>query len=93
VVELPPDTDVAAAWVAVEKVGTEVTVDGRTVRARVDNGASAVPAVVTALDAAGVTAASITVARPSLDDVYLLHTGRTFAAASAASAAGEGADR
>jgi ABC-2 type transport system ATP-binding protein len=57
----------------------EVTLDGRTLRARVDDGARAVPAVLAALDAAGLAPASVTVARPSLDDVYLRHTGRSFA--------------
>ena len=58
----------------------EVTLDGRTLRARVDDGARAVPAVLAGLEAAGLVAASVTVARPSLDDVYLRHTGRAFAA-------------
>jgi ABC-2 type transport system ATP-binding protein len=61
----------------------ELTVDGRVLRARVDDGARAVPAVLLALEAAGLAAASVTVSRPSLDDVYLRHTGRTFAAAEA----------
>jgi ABC-2 type transport system ATP-binding protein len=56
----------------------EPTLDGRTLRARADHGASAVPAVLSALDSAGVGVASVTVARPSLDDVYLRHTGRAF---------------
>jgi ABC-2 type transport system ATP-binding protein len=56
----------------------EATLDGRTLRARADHGASAVPAVLSALDSAGVGVASVTVARPSLDDVYLRHTGRAF---------------
>jgi ABC-2 type transport system ATP-binding protein len=56
----------------------EPSVDGRTLRARADHGASAVPAVLSALDLAGVGVASVTVARPSLDDVYLRHTGRAF---------------
>ena len=58
----------------------EVTLDGRTLRARVDDGARAVPAVLAGLEAAGLVPASVTVARPSLDDVYLRHTGRAFAA-------------
>ncbi|QMU69060.1 ABC transporter ATP-binding protein [Streptacidiphilus sp. P02-A3a] len=57
----------------------EITVDGRRVSARADDGAAAVPAVLAALDQAGRTAASVTVARPSLDDVYLRHAGRSFA--------------
>ncbi len=56
----------------------DVDADGRTIRARADSGARAVPAVLAALEDAGVTAASITVARPSLDDVYLRHVGRSF---------------
>ena len=56
----------------------EPNVDGRTLRARADHGASAVPAVLSALEMAGVGVASVTVARPSLDDVYLRYTGRAF---------------
>jgi ABC-2 type transport system ATP-binding protein len=33
-----------------------------------------------------ITVASVTVARPSLDDVYLRHTGRSFTAAEEAAA-------
>jgi ABC-2 type transport system ATP-binding protein len=59
----------------------EVTVDGRTVRARVAQSARAVPVVLQALESHGVSVASVTVSRPSLDDVYLRHTGRAFAQA------------
>jgi ABC-2 type transport system ATP-binding protein len=61
----------------------DLTGEGRAVRARVDDGARAVPGVLAALEAAGVTVASVTVSRPSLDDVYLSHTGRSFSAAHA----------
>jgi ABC-2 type transport system ATP-binding protein len=53
-------------------------VDGRLLSARVDDGAAAVPGVLAALDRAGTPAAAVTVARPSLDDVYLRHVGRRF---------------
>jgi ABC-2 type transport system ATP-binding protein len=88
VAELEPSADPALARAAIERLGdtSEVSVAGRTVRARVGNGASAVPSVLAALESAGVTALSITVARPSLDDVYLRHTGRTFASAENGSA-------
>jgi ABC-2 type transport system ATP-binding protein len=56
----------------------EPSIAGRTLRARADDGARSVPAVLAALDAAGVGVASVTVARPSLDDVYLRHTGRAY---------------
>jgi ABC-2 type transport system ATP-binding protein len=61
----------------------EVSVDGRALRARADDGGRAVPAVLQALEANRISVASVTVARPSLDDVYLKHTGRTFDAAEA----------
>jgi ABC-2 type transport system ATP-binding protein len=56
----------------------EPVVDGRSLRARATQGATLVPAVLSALDGAGIAVASITVARPSLDDVYLRHTGRAY---------------
>ena len=56
----------------------EVAAEGTVLRARADGGAGAVPAVLAALDEAGLTAESVTVGRPSLDDVYLRHVGRTF---------------
>jgi ABC-2 type transport system ATP-binding protein len=37
--------------------------------------------VLAALDEQGLAVAAATVSRPSLDDVYLRHTGRSFAAA------------
>jgi ABC-2 type transport system ATP-binding protein len=57
---------------------SEVTLDGRLLRARVDNGAAAIPSLITALERGGLRVASATVARPSLDDVYLRHAGRSF---------------
>jgi ABC-2 type transport system ATP-binding protein len=59
----------------------EISVEGTALRARSDDGARAVPSVLQALEAGGVQVASVTVARPSLDDVYLRHAGRTFDAA------------
>ena len=56
----------------------ELVFDGRSLHARADDGARAVPGVLAALDAHGVPVTSVTVARPSLEDVYLRHAGRTF---------------
>jgi ABC-2 type transport system ATP-binding protein len=56
----------------------EVSLDGRSLRARVQSGATAVPQVLSALEAQGVEVVSVTVARPTLDDVYLRHAGRAF---------------
>jgi ABC-2 type transport system ATP-binding protein len=78
VVELNGHVDGALA--ALERVPgvAEPTLDGRVLRARSQEGARAVPAVLAALESAGVPVVSATVARPSLDDVYLRHAGRSF---------------
>jgi ABC-2 type transport system ATP-binding protein len=85
VIDLSPEASVDAARTAIEELaGTrETTVSGRTIRTRVDHGASAVPAALAALERSSVAVAAVTVARPALDDVYLRHTGRTFASADA----------
>ena len=59
----------------------DVDRDGARLRARADSGARAVPAVLAALEDAGIAVASVTVARPSLDDVYLRYAGRSYEAA------------
>ncbi|MFJ9375411.1 ATP-binding cassette domain-containing protein [Streptomyces sp. NPDC101455] len=61
----------------------EVLVDGRRVSARADDGAAAMPVLLAAFERAGVGVASATVARPSLDDVYLRYAGRRYAEADA----------
>src|SRR5262245_16628622 len=79
VVELADGPDERAISVLTHVPGIgESLVDGRSLRARVERGASAVPAVLSALEGAGIGVASVTVSRPSLDDVYLRHTGRSF---------------
>lgn len=76
------DGRVEAAAEAVRGVGgaSEVSVEGRSVRTRVPNGAAAIPVILAALESGGFPIASVTTARPSLDDVYLHWTGRAFAA-------------
>jgi ABC-2 type transport system ATP-binding protein len=56
----------------------DIYVVGNTVSLRSDNGAAAVPTVLSALQRAGTPALSVTVARPSLDEVYLRVTGRQY---------------
>lgn len=56
----------------------DVVLEGRLVHARADNGASAVPQILNTLDSEGIRVASVTVARPSLDDVYLRYTGHAY---------------
>jgi ABC-2 type transport system ATP-binding protein len=72
-----PDVVAEAALTRVDGLD-DVLLDGRTLRARSRDGGAAIPSVLTALDAVGVRAASVTLARPSLDDVYLRYAGRAF---------------
>ena len=72
--------DATAALAGVAGV-SELAVDGRSIRARADDGAAAIPSLIWALEQGGLQVASATVARPSLDDVYLRHAGRSFRSA------------
>jgi ABC-2 type transport system ATP-binding protein len=79
VVELS-EADVRSGIAALTRLDglADVTAEGTTLRARADRGARAVPPVLAALEGAGLAVASVTVARPTLDDVYLRHVGRSF---------------
>lgn len=68
---------VASALSRVDGVG-EVILNERTLHARAADGARSVPSILQTLDAAGIAADSVTVSRPSLDDVYLKYAGRTM---------------
>src|SRR4051794_35815869 len=80
-IELADAADEAVALV--ESLGRveEAALDGRILRARAQDGPQAVPSIIQTLDAGGIAVASVTVSRPSLDDVYLHYTGRDFASA------------
>ena len=79
-VGLPAEADPARVRRVLEALPAvrDVVIAGRDVSARSDDGAAAVPVVLAELQRAGVNAASVAVARPSLDDVYLRHTGRRY---------------
>ena len=72
------DPEDAAAHAALERVDgvDQITLDGPTLRAHALDGSAAIPAVLAALETHGVRVTSVTVARPTLDDVYLHHAGR-----------------
>jgi len=97
IVELAAGGDTAEGLRLLERVPglDEVLVDGRVLRGRAASGAETLPRVLVALDSARLSGArlavaSATVARPSLDDVYLRHTGRSYSAAATEAAASEG---
>jgi ABC-2 type transport system ATP-binding protein len=56
----------------------EQVLENRTIVSRVANGGRALPGIISALESAGIEVASVSVSRPSLDDVYLHFTGRDF---------------
>jgi ABC-2 type transport system ATP-binding protein len=58
----------------------EQSAEGRALVSRVENGNRALPGILSALEQEGIGVASVSVSRPSLDDVYLHYTGRDFAA-------------
>jgi ABC-2 type transport system ATP-binding protein len=94
-IDLRSSPDEPAGRVIGEAVGRvagvrDVRLDGRRLSARADDGPAVVPAALAALDQAGVAVAAVTVARPSLDDVYLRYAGRRFAEADAGAAARAG---
>jgi ABC-2 type transport system ATP-binding protein len=70
--------DAALQVLGVVDGATELAADGDQLRARVPNGAEAIPVILAALDGQGFAVASVSTSRPSLDDVYLHYTGRDF---------------
>jgi ABC-2 type transport system ATP-binding protein len=58
-----------------------VALDQREVRTRVRDGAHELPIVLATLESHRIPVAAASVARPSLDDVYLRHCGRSFQSA------------
>jgi ABC-2 type transport system ATP-binding protein len=72
-----PDDKVRGALKPLDGIG-EIVTDGQLLHIRANQGATAVPGILAALESGGLRVASVKVARPSLDDVYLRYTGRTF---------------
>jgi len=66
-----------------------VLLDGSRLYARVEHGARAVPAVLAALERAGLAVAQVALSRPSLDDVYLTATGHAYHAEGAEGSEGD----
>ena len=58
----------------------DAKLEGRVLRTRVENGGTAVPGILSALEGRGIAVSSVTMSRPTLDDVYLHFTGRDFRA-------------
>jgi len=82
VIEVGSETEVAAAREALGRLPElrDHAVDGVALRARADHGGRVLPVAIGILENAGIAIESATVSRPSLDDVYLKHTGRSYSA-------------
>jgi ABC-2 type transport system ATP-binding protein len=73
-------SEVVAARAALEALGRLRAPEPESVSIEASDGAGAVVAVVERLGAAGIRPRTVMVARPTLDDVFLLHTGATIEA-------------
>lgn len=83
VVELVDETAAGQAAQIAERIGTlrQITAEGQVLRARASaQSATVLPELLAALESAAVRVTAATLARPSLDDVYLSITGRAFQA-------------
>jgi ABC-2 type transport system ATP-binding protein len=71
-------TEAARILLADEPVVREISVADGALRLTVERGEEALPVLLRVLDGAGITMSAISVARPSLDDVFLTLTGRSL---------------
>jgi ABC-2 type transport system ATP-binding protein len=72
------EAEVAAARAALEALGRLRAPEPESVSIEAADGAGAVVSIVERLGAAGIRPRTVMVARPTLDDVFLLHTGATI---------------
>ena len=77
-VEVAGGADRAQAALAGHAAVREVAVADHTLRLTVEHGEQALAGLLRALDAARVELASVRLARPTLDDVFLTLTGRSL---------------
>jgi ABC-2 type transport system ATP-binding protein len=72
--------DAAAALVLLKSQSfvRDASDEGQLLRLYVDRGETAVPDILRLLDGAGLALTTISVSRPSLDDVFLLQTGHSL---------------
>ncbi|MDQ6838492.1 MAG: ATP-binding cassette domain-containing protein [Actinomycetota bacterium] len=74
----PEDLAKAEAAIRATVPVRDVVITDSTLLVTVDNGAVTVAPMLRALDAAGLSSTSVTVSRPTLDDVFLTLTGRSL---------------
>lgn len=72
------DPATAQAVLSAQPGVRETSADGRAIRMTVEHGEEALPGMLRALDAESISMESISLARPTLDDVFLTLTGRSL---------------
>jgi ABC-2 type transport system ATP-binding protein len=72
------DQEAVLATVRDQPFVREATAEGELIRLYVDQGDSALPQLIRVLDGVGLRARTLSLARPSLDDVFLRKTGRSL---------------
>ncbi|MGH2387093.1 MAG: DUF4162 domain-containing protein, partial [Chloroflexota bacterium] len=72
------DQDAALALLKDQEFVREAAIEDGALRLYVDRGETAMPAILRLLDGAGLTLQTISLTRPSLDDVFLRQTGRSL---------------
>lgn len=77
-VEVDGEVGTARATIAAEVPEAALELKGNVIRATIAHGDRELPRILRALDAAGIAVASVQLARPSLDDVFLQLTGRSL---------------
>jgi ABC-2 type transport system ATP-binding protein len=77
-ISVPGGTDSASRVVSAYPSVRNVAVDGNLLRLTVEQGDHAMPALLRLLDGGGVPIESISLSKPSLDDVFLTLTGRSL---------------
>lgn len=77
-VEVDGDPGAAAQAIEGQVAAKEISTSGSVLRVTVEEGDRAIADVIRALDASGINLRSISLARPSLDDVFLTLTGRSL---------------
>jgi len=82
----------ARGLLTAQPIVQQVTVADEELRLTVERGEEALPALLRVLDGAGITMRAISVARPTLDDVFLTLTGRSLRDDSPSGDGGDGGD-
>jgi ABC-2 type transport system ATP-binding protein len=77
-VEVTGDAEAALRLLQLQPFVREASIDGSALRLYVDRGETATPDILRLLDAAGLGLTTVALSRPSLDDVFLLQTGRSL---------------